>query len=299
VHRGHVRVIDAARRAGLRTSVVTFDPHPRAVLGRDVELLATLERRLELLHDAGVEDVLVLRFDERLAALPADEFAERMLRGIGAETVAAGETFRFGRGREGDLELLERLGFDVRRVPLVENVSSSRVRELVHAGDTERAATLLGRPPEVEGIVVRGDGRGRELGFPTANLDVPEGRPTVCTPAGPKRGGQPCRSGRTRTSTESSAASRRTCSTSTATSMASGSWSRSGLRFVHSAASTPSTSSSRRSETTSSGRARLPDPADPRLQESTRGSATQPMRATPGRGKSLRQDMSVASVLSG
>ena len=175
VHRGHVRVIDAARTAGLRTSVVTFDPHPRAVLGRGVELLATLERRLELLHDAGVEDVLVLRFDERLAALPADEFAERMLRGIGAETVAAGETFRFGRGREGDLELLERLGFDVRRVPLVENVSSSRVRELVHAGDTERAATLLGRPPEVEGIVVRGDGRGRELGFPTANLDVPEG----------------------------------------------------------------------------------------------------------------------------
>ena len=63
----------------------------------------------------------------------------------------------------------------MRRVPLVENVSSSRVRELVHAGDTERAATLLGRPPEVEGIVVRGDGRGRELGFPTANLDVPEG----------------------------------------------------------------------------------------------------------------------------
>ena len=175
VHRGHVRVIDAARTAGLRTSVVTFDPHPRAVLGRGVELLATLERRLELLHDAGVEDVLVLRFDERLAALPADEFAERMLRGIGAETVAAGETFRFGRGREGDLELLERLGFDVRRVPLVENVSSSRVRELVHAGDTERAATLLGRPPEVEGIVVRGDGRGRELGFPTANLDVPDG----------------------------------------------------------------------------------------------------------------------------
>lgn len=175
VHRGHVHVIDAARKAGLRTSVVTFDPHPRAVLGGRVELLATLERRLELLEDAGVEDVLVLRFDDRLAALTADEFAERMLRGIGAEIVAAGETFRFGRGREGDLGLLERLGFDVRRVPLVENVSSSRVRELVHAGETERAGKLLGRPPEVEGIVVRGDGRGRELGFPTANLDVPDG----------------------------------------------------------------------------------------------------------------------------
>jgi riboflavin kinase/FMN adenylyltransferase len=175
VHRGHLRVIDAARRAGLRTSVVTFDPHPRAVLGGGVELLATLERRLELLADAGVEDVLVLRFDEELAALSAEVFAERMLRGIGAETIAAGQTFRFGRGREGDLDLLARLGFDVRRVPVVENISSSRVRELLRAGETEQAAALLGRPPEVEGIVVRGDGRGRELGFPTANLDVPKG----------------------------------------------------------------------------------------------------------------------------
>jgi riboflavin kinase/FMN adenylyltransferase len=159
----------------LRTTVVTFDPHPRAVLGGDVELLATLERRVELLAEAGVEDVLVLTFDEALASLAAEDFAEQMLRGIGAETIAAGETFRFGRGRVGDLDLLARLGFDVRRVPLVENVSSSRVRELLHAGELERAATLLGRPPEVEGIVVRGDGRGRELGFPTANLDVPAG----------------------------------------------------------------------------------------------------------------------------
>jgi riboflavin kinase / FMN adenylyltransferase len=174
VHRGHLRVIEAARKTNLRPSVVTFDPHPRSVLGGRVELLATLERRLELLADAGVEDVLVLEFDEELAALSADEFAERILRGIGAETVAAGETFRFGRGREGDLDLLERLGFDVRRVPLAEHISSSRVRELVGAGEIERAARLLGRPPEIEGIVVRGDGRGRELGFPTANLAVPE-----------------------------------------------------------------------------------------------------------------------------
>ena len=175
VHRGHLRVIDAARTAGLRTAVVTFDPHPRSVLGRGVELLATLERRLELFAGAGVEDVLVLPFDECLAALAAREFAERMLRGVGAEVVAAGETFRFGHGREGDLDLLERLGFDVRRVPLVDSVSSSRIRELVRAGEIKRAVGLLGRPPEVEGTVVRGDGRGRELGFPTANLDVPAG----------------------------------------------------------------------------------------------------------------------------
>jgi riboflavin kinase/FMN adenylyltransferase len=154
--------------------VVTFDPHPRAVLGGRVKLLTTLERRLELFADAGVDDVLMLPFDEELAALSAEEFAVQMLRGIGAETIAAGETFRFGRGREGDLDLLARLGFDVRGVPLAENVSSSRVRELLHAGDPETAATLLGRPAEVEGIVVRGDGRGRELGFPTANLEVPE-----------------------------------------------------------------------------------------------------------------------------
>jgi riboflavin kinase / FMN adenylyltransferase len=179
VHRGHLRVLEAAQAAGLRTTVVTFDPHPRAVLGRQVELLATLERRLELLEEAGVEDVLVLRFDEQLAALTATEFAEQMLRGIGAEVVAAGETFRFGNGREGDLGLLGELGFDVRRVPLLENVSSSRIRELVHAGETERAAGLLGRPPEVEGIVVHGDGRGRALGFPTANLDLP---PTLLVP---------------------------------------------------------------------------------------------------------------------
>ena len=136
VHRGHRRVIEAAQDTRLRTGVVTFDPHPRAVLGDGVELLATLERRLELLEDTGIEDVLVLPFDQQLAALPAAEFAEQMLRGIGAEIVAAGETFRFGRGREGDLDLLEQLGFEVRRVPLVDGASSSRVRKLVHSGQS-------------------------------------------------------------------------------------------------------------------------------------------------------------------
>jgi riboflavin kinase / FMN adenylyltransferase len=174
VHRGHRRVLEAARAAHLRPSVVTFDPHPRAVLGGGVELLATTERRLELLEEAGVEDVLLLRFDRELAALTAEEFAESVLRAIGAETVAAGETFRFGRGRSGDLDLLERLGFDVRRVPLVENISSSHVRRLLRVGDVDHAARLLGRPAEVEGVVVAGDERGRALGFPTANLAVPE-----------------------------------------------------------------------------------------------------------------------------
>jgi riboflavin kinase/FMN adenylyltransferase len=175
VHLGHLRVIDAARAAGLRTAVVTFDPHPRSVFGHDVELLTTLERRLELFEAAGVDDVVVLEFDETLANLEPTEFAELILRGMGAEVVAAGETFRFGRGRQGDLTLLETLDFDVRRVPVLENVSSSRIRELLLGGEPDRAARLLGRPAEVEGIVVHGDHRGRELGFPTANLDIPHG----------------------------------------------------------------------------------------------------------------------------
>jgi riboflavin kinase / FMN adenylyltransferase len=173
VHRGHERVLQAARAAHLRPAVVTFDPHPRAVLGGEVELLTTTQRRLELFEAAGIEDVLLLRFDEELAGLAPEAFAESVLRQAGAEVVAAGETFRFGSRRSGDLDLLTQLGFDVRRVPLVENVSSSHVRHLLATGDVAHAARLLGRPPEVEGTVVVGDARGKALGFPTANLAVP------------------------------------------------------------------------------------------------------------------------------
>ena len=175
VHRGHRRVLEAALSAGLRPAVVTFDPHPRTHFGGEVQLLTTLLRRLELLEELGVEDVLVCRFDAETAELSAEEFAESVLRAIGAEVVAAGDGFRFGRGRTGDLALLERLGFDARRVPLVDNVSSSHIRALLAAGDVAHAAQLLGRPPEVEGEVVTGDRRGAGLGFPTANLAVPAG----------------------------------------------------------------------------------------------------------------------------
>ena len=173
VHRGHVRVLDAALAAGLRPAVVTFDPHPRTIIGNRVELLATVERRLELLEQLGFEDALVVRFDAALADLAPEEFAETMLRAAGAEVIAAGDGFRFGRRRAGDLDLLERLGFDVRRVPLVDNVSSSHIRALLLAGEVEKAAQLLGRPVEVEGTVVLGEQRGGTLGFPTANLAVP------------------------------------------------------------------------------------------------------------------------------
>jgi len=172
VHLGHRRVLDAALAAGSTATVVTFDPHPRAALGYGVELLVPLERRLELLSEAGIEETLVVDFDLELAQLSPEAFAERVLRPLGTEVVLAGSNFRFGRGRAGDLALLERLGFDARPVPLVDGVSSTRIRDLVRSGEVERAAKLLGRPPELAGTVVAGDARGGTLGFPTANLSV-------------------------------------------------------------------------------------------------------------------------------
>ena len=172
VHLGHRRVLQAAVDAGVRSTVVTFYPHPRTVLGNRVDLLATLERRLELLEEAGVDETLVVEFTLELAEYEPEEFAERILRPIGTGVVVAGEAFRFGRARRGDLALLEGLGFDVRRVPLLEGISSTRIRQLLQAGEIEQAARLLGRPPEVEGVVVSGDERGGTLGFPTANLRV-------------------------------------------------------------------------------------------------------------------------------
>ena len=172
VHLGHRRVIDAALAAGPTPTVVTFDPHPRTVLGNEVELIVPLRRRLELLAELGIEDVLVVEFTLDLAALDPEAFAEETLRAIGAEVVVAGADFRFGRGRAGDLDLLRLLGFDTRAVPLVEGVSSSEIRELLRVGEIERAAHELGRPPELEGTVVSGDARGGTLGFPTANIRV-------------------------------------------------------------------------------------------------------------------------------
>jgi riboflavin kinase / FMN adenylyltransferase len=180
VHLGHRQVIETALSAGPEPTVVTFDPHPRTALGNRVELLTSLERRLELLEALGVEATLVVEFTLDLARLEPEEFAKRVLSPIGAEIIVAGEDFRFGRGRTGDLELLGRLGFETVPVPILDGVSSSRIRELVAPGDVEGAARLLGRPVEVEGTVVTGDARGGTLGFPTANLGV---RPELLVPA--------------------------------------------------------------------------------------------------------------------
>jgi len=170
VHRGHLAVLEAARATGLAPTVVTFDPHPRIALGNRVELLTTLDRRLELIADAGIETTLVAAFTPQLQHLSPEEFAERYLRAIGTEAVVAGEDFRFGVRRSGDLALLERLGFDVVVPARVDGVSSTGIRTALADGDVVRAARMLGRPYELDGIVVAGDQRGGTLGYPTANL---------------------------------------------------------------------------------------------------------------------------------
>jgi riboflavin kinase/FMN adenylyltransferase len=182
VHLGHRAVIRAAVDAGPTPTVVTFEPHPRLVVGNaggpdgvELELLSSLDRRLELLADCGVAEALVVDFTPDVAELPPEAFARDYLLGIGAEVVVAGFGFRFGRARSGDLDLLRSLGLDVRGVPLVEGISSTRIRSLANAGEVASAAALLGRPLEVEGTVVEGDRRGRTLGFPTANVRVPQG----------------------------------------------------------------------------------------------------------------------------
>ena len=172
VHLGHRAVIESAASAGLRTAVVTFHPHPRTVLGNRVQLLATLERRLELLAGCGVDDALVVEFTPKLAELPPEGFAAAYLGAIGARVVVAGEGFRFGHKRAGDLSTLAALGYDAREVPLVAGISSSSIRSFAATGEIRPAARLLGRPLEVDGTVVSGDQRGGTLGFPTANLRV-------------------------------------------------------------------------------------------------------------------------------
>ena len=172
VHRGHRAVLAEVAATGLSPTVITFDPHPRIALGNRVDLLTTLERRLELFDEAGVETTLVAAFVPELQQLPPEEFAERFLRALGVEIVVAGEDFRFGVRRSGDLSLLERLGYDVRVAAQVEGVSSTAIRAALANGEVVAAAELLGRPFELDGTVVAGDQRGGTLGYPTANLAV-------------------------------------------------------------------------------------------------------------------------------
>jgi riboflavin kinase / FMN adenylyltransferase len=170
VHRGHRSVLQAATDSGLEPTVITLDPHPRIVLGNRVDLISTLERRLELLADAGVADTLVAAFTPEFMRLPPDEFIATYLTSIGAEAVAVGEDFRFGHRRAGSLETLVAAGLELLPVPEVEGVSSSAIRDAVRDGDLGVAAQMLGRPFELDGTVVAGDQRGGTLGYPTANI---------------------------------------------------------------------------------------------------------------------------------
>ena len=173
VHLGHRRVIETALQTGLPVRVVTFEPHPRVVLGHFVEGLATLERRLELLAELGVAETRVVEFTLDVARLEPEEFAVRELGD--AAVVVAGADFRFGHKRRGDFDLLAGLGYAVLPVPLLEGVSSTEIRRRLHAGEVAGAAQLLGRPPELDGVVVGGDQRGGTLGYPTANLAIQPG----------------------------------------------------------------------------------------------------------------------------
>ena len=187
VHIGHQailrRAVEDARRRRLASLLVTFDPHPVTVLApeRKPRLLQTRGQKLESLQQAGLHDVLILEFDRDLAELSGEQFFDQLLNGrVDFAAIHVGENFRFGHRREGDLELLQRIGarrnFEVRGVRTLEiegrTVSSSNIRARLDAGEVEWVRRMLGRPFCVVGEVVRGDGRGRELQSPTANLEL-------------------------------------------------------------------------------------------------------------------------------
>ena len=193
VHRGHRHVIECAREvagrlgeegSALRVVAVTFDPHPFAVLRPEHApmLLTTIERRAELLGDAGVDDVLVMPFSRDVAGWSPQEFVDRILVGtLHAAGVVVGANFRFGHRASGDVTTLHRLGaerdFEAVGVDLEggpQAWSSTYIRTCLAAGDVEGATEALGRPFTVRGVVVEGDHRGRELGYPTANVPTRE-----------------------------------------------------------------------------------------------------------------------------
>jgi len=186
VHLGHARLlaacVEAGRRHGLVPAALTFDPHPASVVSDRgaPPRIQTLRSRRRLLREAGIEDLAQLGFDAAVARLPPSEFVDQALVvGMRAGCVVVGHGFRFGAARVGDVETLRELGrgrFETIEVETLEDslgrVSSSRIRSALLRGDLAEAERLLGRPYEIEGLVVHGDHRGKALGFPTANVDL-------------------------------------------------------------------------------------------------------------------------------
>jgi len=187
LHCGHQRILsrlaEEAKKRSLPSAVVTFRPHPAKLLGRHEEhpLIYPYEERYRLLEDFGAEVVAVQNFTRRVSQTPPEKWASDLLvEGLKARYVVVGHDFRFGRKGEGDFETLVRCGlrhgFEVEQVPAAMShgrpISSSRIRRLIRAGEIAIATDLLGRPFFLRGVVGKGRGRGRELGFPTANLST-------------------------------------------------------------------------------------------------------------------------------
>lgn len=194
VHLGHQAMLAKLRAAasarGLPACVMTFEPHPREFFAPDQApvRLTSMREKLELLAAHGVERTLVLRFNFALAQVTAQDFIERILvRGLGARWLQVGDDFRFGARRAGDLAMLRaqsaQHGYEVEGMATVEldgaRVSSTAVRDALAAGEVEKSARLLGRPYSISGRVVGGDGLGRKLGFPTANVQMKHNRPPL------------------------------------------------------------------------------------------------------------------------
>ena len=201
VHRGHQEVVARVQRLaaerGLETAVVTFDRHPASVVRPESAplLLTDIDQKLELLDRTGVGYTLVVQFDEVRSKEPADEFVTEVLVGcLDAKVIVVGHDFHFGHQRQGNVAMLRtmgaELGFEVVDLELVgvdghpaaegEGVSSTAIRAALRAGDVANANAMLGRPHEVRGMVSHGDARARDLGFPTANVAVPD---EICLPA--------------------------------------------------------------------------------------------------------------------
>ncbi|ABE50476.1 bifunctional riboflavin kinase/FAD synthetase [Methylobacillus flagellatus] len=190
VHLGHQallrRLIEVASAQGLKSAVMTFEPHPREFFAPDKApaRLTSLREKLELFAEAGVDYVYVCHFNRRFAAITVEAFMQDILRNaLDARTILVGEDFRFGAGRQGSMEDFARAGFNLQSQPQVnldgKRVSSTAIREALAKGQLDEAARLLGRPYSISGKVVHGDKLARELGYPTANIHMLHDRPPL------------------------------------------------------------------------------------------------------------------------
>jgi riboflavin kinase/FMN adenylyltransferase len=186
VHRGHQEILqrltDGARANGIPSVVLTFDPHPASVLGRgEIGLLTLPDERAELLESMNVDVAITERFTKELSAVTAFDFMSRLRHNLGLKHLLIGYDFALGKGREGNAprltEIGRELGYSVEVVPALSDasgvISSTEIRKLVSVGNVSEAAQLMGHPFSLRGPVIRGDGRGKQIGVPTANIDYP------------------------------------------------------------------------------------------------------------------------------